>query len=394
MLDRFSQYQSNILFLLIGTNPLPNYVSGRVLAADGATIYLLHSTDTLKVAERLQRLLGRERPDLTIIPREIDEADGDEIVAKIGEILWDIGAEGERVGLNYSGGTKSMAVHAYYTLRKAFPKGCFSYLDARSLSMVIDPGDQPIQWVSIGQNLPVGIIDLLQLHGYHIPAKKRPIETPLQPKLCRAIAEVHTDVQGFSQWRDWMGTLADAPQLPKPDEYPALKPVKECFSELSGGVASEMAVANTLGCSSLISCAKFFNGGWLEHHSLFVLKSIASAVGLHDCVMSVNPEIRGIRAFDLDVAAMSGYQLFTVSCIATDQKDKAKEHLFEVFTHARQVGGDEARFGLVCCYDRPASLQREISEIWDAEGKIRVFGRADLLNLSDGFLEWFQTANQ
>lgn len=394
LLNRFGSFQSDLLFLLIGTNPLPNYMSGQLLAADGATICLLHSTDTLQVAERLQRSLGRVRPDLNIIPREIDEADGDKIVTKIRVILREIDYAGKRIGLNYSGGTKSMAVHAYYALRKDFPKGYFSYLDARSLSMVIDLGDQPVQWVRIGQELRVGLEELLLLHGYRIHPKNRPIEEPLQPRLCRAIAEVHSTHEGSKQWRDWVSTLGANPRLPQSNEFPLLTSAIEAFMDISGRDYSENVAASALKCPSLVSCTKFFNGGWLEHLSLHELKSRSGIVGLHDCWMAVEPEIRDRRSFDLDVTAMSGYQLFAISCIATDTKEKAKEHLFEVFTHARQVGGDEARFGLVCCYDRPRQLEKEISEDWDAKGKIRVFGRADLLNLSDGFREWFETANQ
>lgn len=404
--NQFGRYQSDLLFLLIGTNPLPNYVSGRLLAADSATVHLLHSTDTLQVAERLQRSLGRARADLNIIPREIDEADGDRIVAKIGEILREIDSAGRRVGLNYSGGTKSMAVHAYYALRKAFPNGCFSYLDARSLSMVIDPGDQPVQWVHIGQSLPLRLEDLLVLHGYRISPKKQPIQKPLQPELCHAIAEVHSLTDGFRQWRSWVSTLDKTPTLPSREDFPLLEPFLDTCEKICDGEVTEEEVARRLGFKKFKSCSNFFDGGWLEHH---VLKAVADLeIELDISSYGGNIEIEAtaqkekIPNLQLDIAAMRGYQLFAISCIATEEAEKetdatkpgrAKEHLFEAFVRARQLGGDEACIGLVSCVKDAKRLEGEIRRDWNAD-RVLVLGQADLLSLPDRLKEWFERANQ
>ncbi len=404
-----SQYQSDTLFLLIGTNPLPNYVSARLLAADGATIYLLHSTDTLQVAERLQRSLGRVRPDVKIIPREIDEADGDKIVAKIGEILREIDREtdstGKRVGLNYSGGTKSMAVHAYFALRKAFSNGCFSYLDSRTLSMVIDLGDQPVQWVRIGQSLPVRLEDLLLLHGYRISSKKQPTRTPLQPELCSSIAEVHSLPDGFRQWRAWVSTLDQAPVLPSIVDFPALKPFLDACVRLCNGDVTEDAIARALGFKQIKSCSNFFDGGWLEHHVLSAVVELGNELGISSFGNNIEIEAavqKDTPNLQLDIAAMRGYQLFAISCIATEEAEKetdatkpgrAKEHLFEAFVRARQLGGDEANISLVSCVKDARRLEREIRRDWN-EDRILVLGQADLLTLPDRLKEWFEKANQ
>ena len=398
-----ADYQSEVLFLLVGTNPLPNYVSARLLAADGATIYLLHSTGTLKVAERLQRLLSRTRPDVTTVPREIDEADGDKIVTKINEILQGIGLAGKRVGLNYSGGTKSMSVHAYYTLRKAFPSGCFSYLDARSLSMVVDFGDQPVQWVRIGQNLPIDFRDLLSLHGYRI--KSGPRVEALQPDLCHSIAQVHSTSDGFKQWRDWVSTLDQAPTLPSPVRFPSLQPFLDACARVCSGAVTEVEIARILGFKEFKSCSNFFDGGWLEHHVLSAMIDIKDKVNILSYGSNFFIEPTGQKdmpSLELDIAAMRGYQLFAISCIATEEAEKkedstkpgrAKEHLFEAFVRARQLGGDEASIGLISCVKDAKRLEREIRRDWN-EDRILVLGQADLLSLPGRLTEWFERANQ
>ena len=165
----FAPYQTDALFLLIGTNPLPNYVAARLLAKNDGFVCLLHTPGrkgTAEVANRLQRKLEKDSPDLTVIRREIDEIDGDLISSKITEIVKAIPSTVESVGLNYSGGTKPMAVHTYHELSAAFPDGCFSYLDARSLKMVINRRDDPTQAIKVGRNVELSLLDVLSLHGY------------------------------------------------------------------------------------------------------------------------------------------------------------------------------------------------------------------------------------
>lgn len=99
--------------------------------------------------------------------------------------------------------------------------------------------------------------------------------------------------------------------------------------------------------------------------------------------------------FELDVAAMIGYQLFAISCMAAVPKGRAayKEHLLEAFVRARQLGGDEARVGLVCFYADAAQLEAELQETWLTQDAIRVFGRSHLPDLDIHLRDWFESAN-
>lgn len=45
--------KTDYLFLLVGTNPLPNYVAARLLARPKGKIYLLHSRTTGDIAQNL-----------------------------------------------------------------------------------------------------------------------------------------------------------------------------------------------------------------------------------------------------------------------------------------------------------------------------------------------------
>jgi hypothetical protein len=133
---------------------------------------------------------------------------------------------------------------------------------------------------------------------------------------------------------------------------------------------------------------EWLNGKWLEHDVLNVLKGMAPRFQLHECAQNV--ETKEVQ-FDVDVIALRGYQLFAFSCSTESRKGLLKTKLFEAHIRARQLGGDEARVALVCCSDEPERLEHEMRRDVDPEGRIRVFGRRHLSDLSTKVAEWIQS---
>lgn len=395
----FSPYQSQVLFLLIGTNPLPNYVAACLLAAQRATVYLLcteKQAGTYAVAQRLRDRIQARRADLTLHIREIHSSEGDKIFNKVTEILVGLGP-GISCGLNYSGGTKPMAVHAYEAIKKRYPSACFSYLDARSLKMLVRQSDQPAQHIHAGAAPQLKLLDLFDLHGY------KPTSSPVrrvarEPSLCAAILRVFENPAARKQWMEWVQILDKTQVGPEPAQYPLLAPVWKALSA-NNLLFSPTELAQHLGQATLHSCRLFLISRWLEEYTLESVRQASGKVPLSDYgidleLLPCNEEVTSRpSALQIDVAAISGYQLFAISCATTDDRQEAKDKLMEIYVRARQIGGDEARLGLVCRVANPGSLQDELEQDWDAAGRIRVFGRADLARLSDEIAEWIKTAN-
>jgi hypothetical protein len=396
----FSPYQTDVLFLLIGANPLPNYVSALLLAKMRGTVYLLHTDATLKVAERLSEQIQQGRSDLVLVPWEISKSDPQLIEQQLKRLTGKLGSNAD-VGLNYTGGSKPMAVQAYHTLRASYPRGIFSYLDADTLSLMIEAPGLPTQQVFVGHDVKVDFETLFALHGYEMDAKQSSV-IPLA--LRQALVEVNSAKKGYDEWRAWLQTLAgDDPQLPTLASYPALAPAIEALQALCGDDPPTPAlVAMQLGCKNgrLASCTKLLVAEWLEEYVYEVLQALAPGLGLHQVSMGLEPKPAPNkpkdekRNMELDAAALLGYQLFAVSCMVTDRAQSAKDHLMEAFVRARQLGGDEARFALVCCLEKPDMMEKEVNQGWGAEDIIRVFGREHLPDLAHHFREWITSAGQ
>ncbi len=392
-IDSLAVYKTDCLFLLVGTNPLPNFVASLLLAKTNGRIILLHSggqRGTGKIAENLKRVITGRISKILVELREIDEKDGDRIAKKVGLLLKDINKH-STIGLNYTGGTKAMSVHVYQAITNRVKSAVFSYLDARTLSLLIDERDgASTKVIPVGQSCEVNLKEILSLHGYHRYSVK---QVPVQPAFCCALAEIYSNIDFHNEWDNWLkkSIAEDFKTLPSRPEYRRLDRVIDTINELCEGNPSPALLAQKLGYSKLSSCKDYLEGKWLEEYTFCSLKQLANELGLRD--IGFNLVSKKPRDFELDVVFVRGYQLFALSCKASSNKKYCKLGLFEAYTRARQVGGDEARIGLVCCYDLPGQLQREVEEEWFAEGRVKVFGIKDLIDLPAKLRDWIITVD-
>lgn len=397
-MNDFTPYQTDYLFLLVGTNPLPNYVATLLLAKDNGTIYLLHSAGshgTGEIAKRLDAAIKKKRPQVQITLHEIDESNGTLIFQKVSDLARDF-PHNASVGLHYTGGTKAMAVHTYRAIEKTFPNMVFSYLDARTLSLIVETGTKTKQLL-VDDRVTVDLKEMLSLHGYE--AARRPTPT-FYPEFYQALAQVHSDTEAFEQWRKWVEDT-QWQGLPDPDTatFSLLREMRQAFDDLCGKPATPELVAQKLGCKEgkLTSCSKWFLAEWLEDYVLWALSQVATEAGIHDYCIGLKPRAGRQFEFEIDVAAVKGYQLFAISCAASNNKNYCKGHLLEVYVRACQIGGDEARIGLVSFYRDPAALKQEIEEAWFTEGRVKVFNAQDLLDgerLQGSLKNWFESVNR
>lgn len=407
-------HQVDHLFLLIGENPLPNYVAARLLIKpQNSVVYLVHTTVTAgkdKPAGLLEKELKKHNITIKQISLGDAESDGDKIRAKIKETIQpkeNPPLQG-RIGLNYTGGTKVMAVHAYQAFKELqLTDPVFSYLDSRKLAMHIDGKDKPIP-VDLALSPTPKLETILGLHN--LSWRTEPVRQSQLPDIAEQFAKLHLNSDLARTWRKWCDAVFYAlksgngywlrdSQFPNP---PHLKlsittPKKETvtvpdeiktilseqlgwasIAELSLKIAKEKGKFATFG-----DVCQWLDGGWLEDYVLSQVEKVKEKYSLHDLTMSLhirdprNPN-RPTDQFEFDVAFLRGYQLFGISCTTSSDHKKCKQKLFEAQLRAKQLGGDEARVALVCCDELPSEwLKKELDFVVD-DSKIEVFGREDL----------------
>ena len=410
--SEFDKYKVDHLFLLVGENPLPNYVAARLLLNPGGTPYLVYTTGTEKPAKRLQTILSIERIGLKtaqLVPLNDGEADAYQIQKAIRSKLETI--KDGKVGLNYTGGTKAMAVHAYRAVfSKELPQTVFSYLDPRRLEMCIDRenGDR-IRIKVKPETLEVKLVKLFQIHGLElssIPTKEAQL-----PELAVGLTTVFKDENQAKCWFDWYyNVFCQEARKKRNSNYGDWKSKSELAGLSISLETAPPAVITYLKKENLVTpddkislqvvqqkgifpeikhFCKYLDGLWLEHYVLQQVKNIADRYSIKDYGLNFEVPLKGTRnGFEFDVAFTRGYQLFAISVSTTSKRDLCKVKLFEAYLRARQMGGDEARVALICCTDEPDTLKAEVAVLDDK--KIAVFGRDDLMDLSSRIAEWIQ----
>ena len=208
-----STWQTNHLFVLVGGNPLPNYVAANTLLHSDGTLHLIYSPATSQVANRIQQ---ESVQTIQATRHEIqDPANSAEVEEVIAQVLRKI-AQGS-VGLHYTGGTKAMAVHAHRAFRKFAASqrlSCiFTYLDADSLTM---RRDDTVQAIPVQYCVEPTLETLFRLHGVEL--KTKPLHTVKFDKLNQALAEAHTSEEGQEAYDNWCQRFLRHPGNRKSDE--------------------------------------------------------------------------------------------------------------------------------------------------------------------------------
>lgn len=337
------------------------------------------------MAENLQHWLA----NYTILSeaQEVPASQAAAIYAAVTNLLLD---DKEIVGLNYSGGTKTMAVHAQLALRDKLGLAALphlSYLDSRALRMRFDDGTS----VKVGQSLQVDLeTDLMQLHkGLQLDLNNPPTRFAILPRTARAVAMMWADKAEREAWQAWLHGELGRYQLRRSTfnkerqrwqnwaSEAQLRQVQISFPPVVGELMREELVlcgypaenshldlGLSYDClyrrdvhSSVEDLCAWFWSKWLEQYVFVCLDGLRSEFGFHSILMGV--ETSPMR-FEVDVVALRGYQLCAFSCSTTYRHDTLKLKLFEAVVRARQLGGDEVRIALVCTNFRRRACRKSL----------------------------------
>ncbi len=411
----------NILILLIGSNPLPNYIVGNylikkeraekdVLPEPDKTI-LVYSDDTEKFAKRISNKLGIQ-PEYVDLKR--DEREPAVIVKGIQDKLDLIAKAGliSTIHLNYTGGTKPMSLYAHIAVsgwigkdrKKDKIKVILSDIDPKNHKIVLrEKPDYPLDGDLLDHVKP-DMKTILDLHGM-----KTDEDNPGQEISCFSLEITDQFAkeaieESIKKTKDNKREKAIHQELMRIDI--SLKgrtdEEKEKYLEKNSDKLNEIMAKtktffsyliedfekrkNIIQCPNL-SFIKFFKeGGWLEDFVLNTLIKLKKSSNLHEIRKNVRANYNQ-RDTELDVIAIRGYKLFLVSCTTYDGIKIVKEKAFEAIYRAEQLGGEHAKAIVISLmYNRSEKgwekndleeLQKDLAQ-FDAARNCRLIGIDEL----------------
>ncbi|WNY29250.1 hypothetical protein MmiEs2_14750 [Methanimicrococcus stummii] len=411
------------LHLLIGTNPLSNYVVADYFLknADGLkTIHLIHSADDLEnniqgtrfFASHLKSVLEKNESEgaknIQIYLHEIRIKDAFSIHSDLKSVLLSLKNQNSKnIHLDYSGGTKEMSLHAYETFKEVFGEAAtFSYFDSRRNRLKEDSDiHEPIVSVFLGDKIEIGFEDLFELHGYRaIPEDEN--SGGFSAEFFKDFLDVITNPDNFCKYLKWRKHFYDiypdpgkvipvhgknklSDLLPHDSEFSALlekalflkiledKPEYSLIENRNGEHYLKTDVSNKQ-MSKLIETRKYITGKWFEQYVYSVLKknlfdkNIISSIDLNVLVQTAS------KNFEIDVALIKGYELCGISCTTDKTQSLCKSKGFEILHRTKQIAGDSSKAILMTFMnaEHTAEMDADLSEI--LEDRILVLGMNDL----------------
>lgn len=365
MLERQSNCKK--LVLLVGSNPLPNFLA--VILLKPESVCLFYSIETEEVKNNLRRRLRTKLPKLQISEACVDATNAENVRRAIKSCS--TGAH-----LHYTGGTKIMATHARMAFESIGGKDKdASYLDEPKAVLRFDDGS----YIELlGEHVELAIDDILELHGIrriskaggmsnsepsNEDARKIAMEVLRNPDLA---ARLH----GLHRKEGKLCSFKDAKQNPI------------ALNGLVDGLSVQQLPEGNWNKRTHEQWCDFLGGKWLEAWCALLIRDLVSrdkvSVGL-ECKMDSG------RQFEIDVAVVRAHRLYTISCTTSTKINLCKSKLFEVAMRARQLGGNLARSALVCLLHGSDSkgpflqqLQNDVADVWKAPNTPRVFGLDDL----------------
>lgn len=355
------------LALLVGSNPLPNYIAAVVL--EPREIVLLFSPETQGPRDHLRAALAAKDSTISVSEMCIHDATD---ARKIRDACQSLQVD----HLHYSGGTKPMAAHAHKACQLA--EGQTSYLDERKGLLRFDDG---YDLVLADRDLGLTLDLVLALHGAErigapTTVNGSPTESDTDTVCARVLTEPGLSRSLFDHFRP-DGRRRNVTQAKGAPWNPSDHGLTMTATTIPD---SDWTRARYEAWDDLLT------GGWLERWTASVIRSCLGASAAVEIGIHCKRNKPVATEFEIDVALIRGHRLHVVSC-TTEHETKAlcKSKLFEVAMRARQMGGDLARSALVCLLDGSNDngsyvdqLRSDIASVWDAPNVPQVFGLADL----------------
>ncbi len=442
-IDTIPKYQ----IILVGSNPLPAYVAVHMLQPAEVVFLVGTKGQSHQIAQRIQEVVRDEGITSDVRTLELGSAnsflDIDELMNQLSKSI-----DLKVAGINYTGGTKMMAVHFY---RKLYELGSLkkyphysTYVSSENNKLLFDGFDNAIDLLgntklSMGNMLKIHRVEFKKkvdnfierfLSQDHIQFAKvvyddlkriydqnknendnskfdyqeliKDIVFPYDKNREKDKSHEHFElISGFLQRElnvRWIGLTQYIREMEPDLEVLRVKDVANLYLSSSGKPKGYFDKLTKLSNSSLELFKDFYDwwsAKWQEFYVYSVLNSpeaiqrigINVVDGLPQSLNSVEvvfDDDKSVNPFELDHVFIRSHIPYIISC-TTDPGELVKGKLFEVQSRSRILGGDHAKFAMISFINDKQHLEVTLKRRWDGYENYIVMGVDDFFD--DNFAE-------
>lgn len=361
----------DILILLLGGNPLPNFIIADYLLNSGrddrddlpipGKIFLVSTERTKNFCESIIELLRKKHKgdfpqteeielyDKHRFPKTIQE----KIKEKIKKSFENSHAI-DSIHLGYTGGTKPMAANAF--------AAAIEFVHENNLKLILsdlNPDNFKLTTFTVNSNarmteeknfpgkgdlrdyVHLDIDEIFALHEMK-PIKKKKENFILNGAMVDIIPFSLAMASDYKKGARRNRFLGISKELAKTDPKLNEKIVSN-HPYLKGIFDEKYNLIISTGQFDQFVCGK-----WLEHYLYSSLKKIERELKITFSTIRMNVEAEyEKRKCEIDVIAMRGFQMFLFSCTTSQKIKLVKQKAFEALFRAEQLGGEHAKVVVV-----------------------------------------------
>lgn len=359
--------KSDVLFLIVGTNPMPNIISIENRVKDNGKIFFICSKEnntifsTDKIVNDIKEIMYNKYPNIETKSITVNIQDESNMIQEIINVF--PVEKNITIELNYTGGTKLMssAIYGYFKkiLRNKEVDIVLSYLDCEKDLFVFEENEngkikfseEKLEVNNIYNNFTLK--DIIISHGLNYNKDRK--ETKFEDISYEMFSNF--ELKSIEEKNQWI------------EEINMILQDKENLKELllnfinKQVVNSDLTPINNLGIDKL---KKYSLGDNLEEYIFKILTILREEKEIDEFVWSYQQnETDSMAGTEIDFIIIRGTKNYLLSVTLCEGEYECKPKLYEAKTRAHQIAGDETRVGFICLYNS----HKELQELIGAEDK-------------------------
>ncbi|MFX0548663.1 hypothetical protein ACOAKC_04940 [Hathewaya histolytica] len=389
--------KSDMLFLIIGTNPMPNLISAIARVKYGAKIICIYTQGTKEIYEnfkdKVKKIYSENQKEEDInfsYDIEVDKSNSKEINEKleekfsahIGQLLNNVSANDALVELNFTGGTKVMSSVAYKVFKNVCKEkninGILSYIDGEKETIyyekVYKEEVKSENLVDLKDNVRLSGLDIVELHNenngqfFQFQYEKT---GPYDEYLGEKIFSLFKDNDMVMREKG-ISLLEEIYNLGRKYVSKMKKGNFQCFAEKVNKVLSssenpfedikvleDFAIKHNKKLE--LDLIESLSGFWFEDYVFKLLLELKEEGVIEYAVNSLS------REYEIDLIAYRRYKMFCISVTSIDTIKEAKSKLYEIKLRANQLGGEETGICYINLCKDSKEFESIYRDIWDNE---------------------------
>lgn len=378
--------KADVLFLLVGTNPIPNIISALYRVKDSGKLYFLYTKGdigegTESIAKKLQEVVLRKRKDLITDLVDISNTEDTEIENKLTGLTDHITEKDIVIELNYTGGTKVMSSVAYNYFINLARKNInkivnLTYLDNEKRKFIVETfhkNEKDVKIKSLNDivtDKSLTIKEISEIHCVDIDYDEpKLINKEACTKIFNKIVDENSREETIKLLESYYDKVKKIKSISKLEE---LKEKEDPFSEIYTLLEVENDYKN-IGFEDgfeELSALEYFKGFWLEDYILNLLFINKEKWGISEIAHSIknNKNVKN-KKFEVDLVIRKNNNTYFLSVSTIDYKEGVLNKLYEVSYRSVQLAGNSGKIGVICLNKSSKEIEDDYMRFWESSQK-------------------------